>query len=283
MIYFTTKAYNAEATIGRTIESILSQTYGDFIYYLCDNGSLDGTGDIIREYAKKDKRIVSVFNEKNHVWTEENKNKIIHLKRNLQPDDWYSVLDADDDYMPDFLEELLYFATKEDLDYVACRSNFVKEPEGLSQNEFVLERDIVLEGKGFGTLFPEYFRFMGAEWGKIFRGSLFKRMDFKVYDAWIKNLQLSHRGDTAAMLYYLRFSQKAGVRAKLLHNYHCYPVSHSTQNLESKLRDNLKMPEIYREFLNVKVGYVSEENERYIQEVFERSQRRTLGQTYLSK
>ena len=143
MIYFTTKAYNAEATIGRTIESILSQTYGDFIYYLCDNGSLDGTGDIIREYAKKDKRIVSVFNEKNHVWTEENKNKIIHLKRNLQPDDWYSVLDADDDYMPDFLEELLYFATKEDLDYVACRSNFVKEPEGLSQNEFVLERDIV--------------------------------------------------------------------------------------------------------------------------------------------
>ena len=35
------------------------------------------------------------------------------------------------------------------------------------------------------------------------------------------------------------------------------------------------MPEIYREFLRSKVGYVSEKNENYIQELLERSQRRT--------
>ena len=278
MIYFTTKAYNAEATIGRAIESVLSQTYGDFIYYLCDNGSTDGTGDIIREYAAKDKRIVSMFNEKNMAWTEESEKKVLNLARNLEPQDWFAVLDADDDYVPGFLEEMLGFANQENLDYVACRSNHIIEPEGISKNEFVLTQDIIIEGDGFSTYFPDYFRFMGARWGKLQKGSLFQNMNFKDLDSWLAELNLSHRHDTATMLYYLRYSQKAGVRAKLLHNYHCYPVSHSTQNLASKVQDNLKMPEVYREFLNKKVGYVSEENERYIQEVFERSQRRVREQ-----
>ena len=61
MIYFTTKAYNAEHTLRRAVESILCQTNGDFCYHLCDNGSTDGTGEIIREYAKLDKRIAPLF------------------------------------------------------------------------------------------------------------------------------------------------------------------------------------------------------------------------------
>lgn len=278
MIYFTTKAYNAEKTLSRAIESVLSQSCGDFTYHLCDNGSQDGTGDIIREYARLDKRIVPMFNPKNMKWTAESEAKVLNLARNLLSEDWFAVLDADDDYEPDFLSEMLGFAKQEGLDYVACRSNHIKEPEGTSQNEFVLNEDIVIEGNGFGTRFPDYFRFMGARWGKLQKGSLFRNMNFAAMDAWLAEVNLSHRHDTATMLYYLRYSQKAGVRAKLLHNYRLYPVSHSTQNLESKQRDNLKMPEIYREFLREKVGFVSPDNERYIQEVFERSQRRTAEQ-----
>ena len=82
MIYFTTKAYNAEATMGRAIESVLSQSYGDFIYYVCDNGSNDATGDIIREYAKKDKRVIPLVNKKNQVWDGDNEKK--YIKYSLQ-------------------------------------------------------------------------------------------------------------------------------------------------------------------------------------------------------
>ena len=57
MIYIATTAYNAEHTIKQCIESVLNQTSGEFIYYLCDNGSTDATGDIIRSYAQKDSRI----------------------------------------------------------------------------------------------------------------------------------------------------------------------------------------------------------------------------------
>lgn len=278
MVYFTMRAFNAETTLPRAVESILGQTYGDFRLHLCDNGSLDSTGELVREYARLDRRVVPFFNRRNMEWTPESAWNVWNLMFHLEPEDWFSALDADDDYALDFLEEMLRFAEQENLDFAACRSNFIREPEGIICNEFVLKNNIIVEGDGFGTRFPDYFRFMGAWWGKLQKGELFRRMNQAALEQWQTRLNLFHRIDTATVLYYLRYSQKAGVLAKLLHNYHLYPVSHSTQNLESKKRDNLKMPEIYREFLQYKVGTVSEENERYIQEVFRRSQYRTEKQ-----
>jgi glycosyltransferase involved in cell wall biosynthesis len=48
-------AYNAEKTIGRAIESILTQTYSDFELVIINDGSEDGTHKIISKY--KDARI----------------------------------------------------------------------------------------------------------------------------------------------------------------------------------------------------------------------------------
>lgn len=278
MIYVTMKAYNAEATLRRAVESILSQSFGDFRFHLCDNGSEDGTRDLIREYARLDRRVVPFFNRRNMEWTAESARNVRDMMFHLEPEDWFSVLDADDDYEPDFLEEMLRFAEENRLDFAACRSNHIREPEGRTCNEFVLERDIIIGEADFGPRFPDYFRFMGAKWGKLQKGELFQRMDQKALEQWLREQDLSHRHDTATQLYYLRYSRRMGVRAKLLHNYHLYPVSHSTQNLASKERDNLKMPEIYRAFLREKSGTVSEKNEAYIQELFRRSQRRTAEQ-----
>lgn len=275
MIYFTTKAYNAEHTLRRAVESILCQTNGDFCYHLCDNGSTDGTGEIIREYAKLDKRIVPFFNKRNMEWTPESRAAVPELMFHLGPEDWFAVLDADDDFTSDFLEEMQRFVREYELDFAACRSNHIQEPSGVAHNEVTLTEDIIVEGDDFGTQFPNYFRYMGAKWAKLQKGTLFQRFSQAELDRCLATWNLSHRHDTATELYYLRFSHRAGVRAKMLHNYHLYPVSHSTQNLASKERDNEKMPEIYREFLRNKVGYVSEENETYILELLERSQRRT--------
>jgi glycosyltransferase involved in cell wall biosynthesis len=280
MIYFITIAFNAEKTLRRAVESVLSQTYGDFTYHLCDNGSQDGTGNIVREYARLDKRVVPFFNEKNSEWKDESLKKVWHLPRNLQNLDWHCVLDADDDYEPIFLENMLGFAEKFDLDYVACRSNFIDEATDALQNEYVLERDIFIEAEAFGTLFPDYFRFMGAKWGKLQKGSMFNCVAFSAMDDYLDNLRLSHRDDTAIMFWYLRYSKRAGVLAQLLHNYRLHPVgtSQSTHNIEQKIQDNYKMPEVYRDFLRAKVGHVSIENEKFIQEAFERSMRRTLAE-----
>lgn len=60
-------AYNLESCFSfkNSIESILSQSFSDFEFIICDDGSTDGTYEILSEYAKGDERIVLLRNEKN--------------------------------------------------------------------------------------------------------------------------------------------------------------------------------------------------------------------------
>ncbi len=60
-----TASYNYEKYISQTIESVLNQTYTDFEYIIFDDGSTDNSVNIIKEYAKKDKRIKFYTHENN--------------------------------------------------------------------------------------------------------------------------------------------------------------------------------------------------------------------------
>jgi len=55
--------YNCESYISQAIESILCQTYKDFIFYIVDDGSTDNSALIIEEYAKLDDRILFIKQE----------------------------------------------------------------------------------------------------------------------------------------------------------------------------------------------------------------------------
>ena len=70
MIYVRTCAYNAEKTIRRAMDSVLNQTYRDITYYVLDNGSTDRTGEIVKEYALNDSRVVPFYNKVNRDLTE---------------------------------------------------------------------------------------------------------------------------------------------------------------------------------------------------------------------
>lgn len=49
--------YNCEKFIGQSIDSLLSQTFGDFELVISDNASTDGTEEICRRYAAADRRV----------------------------------------------------------------------------------------------------------------------------------------------------------------------------------------------------------------------------------
>lgn len=57
--------YNAEKTIRKTLNSILSQTFKDFTLLISDNFSTDSTNLICKEFEKNDKRIQYVLQKKN--------------------------------------------------------------------------------------------------------------------------------------------------------------------------------------------------------------------------
>ena len=58
-------AYNAEEHVGPAIESVLSQSYGDLELIISDNASTDATGDICRDFAKRDSRVSYVLQPQN--------------------------------------------------------------------------------------------------------------------------------------------------------------------------------------------------------------------------
>jgi len=50
-------AFNAEAFIGRTLDSVLAQTYAALEIIVVDDGSTDATAEIARSFAQKDERV----------------------------------------------------------------------------------------------------------------------------------------------------------------------------------------------------------------------------------
>ena len=72
--------YNGARYLRQTLDSIVCQTFGDFELIISDNGSVDGSGEICREYASRDSRIRYYRNDENRgaSW---NFNRVFELAR----------------------------------------------------------------------------------------------------------------------------------------------------------------------------------------------------------
>lgn len=90
--------YNGDLFIGRTLDSILAQTFDDFEIVICDNASTDHTPEIIRDYAARDNRIRYCHNPRNMGATY-NYNRVLELAAG----DYFKWIAADDVIQPDFL------------------------------------------------------------------------------------------------------------------------------------------------------------------------------------
>jgi len=97
--------WNSERTIGRAIESVLSQTYGDFEVIVSDNASTDATVNVIRSF--RDPRIRLNQNPAN-VGCYPNHN----ISWRLSSGDLITFLHSDDVYEPHRLEILVKLLDK---------------------------------------------------------------------------------------------------------------------------------------------------------------------------
>jgi glycosyltransferase involved in cell wall biosynthesis len=70
--------FNGANYIREAIDSILAQTYGDFELIVSDNASTDGTGDVVRGYAARDRRVRYYRNERN-LGAARNLNRVFEL------------------------------------------------------------------------------------------------------------------------------------------------------------------------------------------------------------
>lgn len=90
-------AYNAAPYIGMAIESILNQSFTDFEFIIIDDGSTDGTGAIIDQYAARDPRIIAL-----HQDNQGNAHALNHALA-MAKGTLIANMDADDIALPDRL------------------------------------------------------------------------------------------------------------------------------------------------------------------------------------
>lgn len=97
--------YNCEKTIRKSIDSILAQTYTNWVMICCDDGSSDGTLDILNEYKEKypDKFVI--------LQNDGNKQLPYSLNHCLQyvETEYVARMDADDWSLPERFEIQLKF------------------------------------------------------------------------------------------------------------------------------------------------------------------------------
>jgi glycosyltransferase involved in cell wall biosynthesis len=106
-------AYNVQPYIGDAIRSALAQTYTDFELIVVDDGSKDGTADVVRELADRDPRIQLV--QQGNRGLAGARNSALRAARGA----FFALLDSDDLWEPDFLaEQMAILEARPDVDIV---------------------------------------------------------------------------------------------------------------------------------------------------------------------
>jgi len=137
-------AYNVEAYVARALESCISQTYNNLDICVIDDGSKDGTADVVRKYMERDARIRMV----------QKPNGGLAAARNTGFDnmngDFVLFLDADDWFEPDAIEHYVSL-----LDEVTNKTSI---------SEFSDEAKTIVKD---GTVDPHMFLYAASMYGVV--------------------------------------------------------------------------------------------------------------------
>lgn len=103
---------NVAAYVRECMESVIRQTLKDIEILCVDAGSTDGTWEILRKYADKDKRIKLIHSEKKSYGHQMN------LGIREATGSYIGIVETDDYILPKMYERLYTYALDNDADFV---------------------------------------------------------------------------------------------------------------------------------------------------------------------
>lgn len=113
--------YNVEQYLARCLDSLLSQTLKDIEIICINDGSSDGSPDILRDYRKRDKRII-VINQKNAGLSAARNAGIAKARA-----EFIMCCDSDDWFEPTMCEIMYCVITENNVDIAVCGINIIYE------------------------------------------------------------------------------------------------------------------------------------------------------------
>ncbi len=160
--------YNCEQYLNRCIDSILDQSYIGIEVLLLDDGSVDNSGEICDEYAKKDKR-VRVFHKENTGVSDTRNYGIIEASG-----EYIQFVDSDDWIEKTMTEDLVNNMKSCDSDMVVCgyvritkymhRKDKIWDKQGIYSNQDYM-KNILNDPTGY---------YYGVIWNKLYKSSIIK-------------------------------------------------------------------------------------------------------------
>jgi len=114
-----TTVYNCDKFIGRSVESILEQTFSNFEYVIVNDGSTDKTSEILKNLVSKDSRIKLIEFDRNY-----ERVKSLNTALHIATGDYIAIQDADDISLPQRLQKQKEFLDR-NKDYVLTGTNIL--------------------------------------------------------------------------------------------------------------------------------------------------------------
>jgi glycosyltransferase involved in cell wall biosynthesis len=124
-------AYNSERHLRTSLDSLLAQTYRDFVLVISDNASTDSTADICQEYVRKDPR-VKYFRNPVNVGMTGNFNRVFELTHTK----YIKWSTADDFWAPEMLADAVAVMEADPSIAVCYPQTIIVNDEGREQGPY---------------------------------------------------------------------------------------------------------------------------------------------------
>ena len=205
--------YNAEKTIGNILDKLISQSYQDIEIIVINDGSKDDSWKVLRSFAKKDARIITINQE----------NAGASAARNTgiakATGEFITFIDSDDDISDKLIQELASHI-KNGSDFIMC---------GMSINgKVVVAPNISVENK---KLITQYVlkslltkNLLYGPCCKLFRRSIISDNKIQFPE------EVRYGEDTIFVLSYLRYANNITTIEQSLYSYNFQPSGLASAN-----------------------------------------------------
>ena len=213
--------YNMEKRLNKCLDSLINQTYKDVEIIIVNDGSMDHSLDIIREYQAKDSRI-KVINQRNLGISEARNNGLA-----MATGDYICFADSDDYIELNMIEELVNKITADKSDIVVCDYYIFDDT---NRKVMTVGYDELFGGSIYDN--PNIIKDIDfAPWNKIYKKELFDGIKFPVNTKY---------EDFEAILKVFSKASKITKLNKPLYDYY-FNMSGETRNQTVKNMDMLKI------------------------------------------
>ena len=191
--------HNEEKRLPRCLKSILAQSFADWEVVCVDDGSRDGTADVLQKFVDGDKRIRgSAFTR--HLGT------VLARKLALldAKSDYVMFADADDEFLPEAFENAVRLIEDAGVDILEFGIE-IAAPDNMDVSRFKrLFRHREIQSAGSNILYDCFVnrRFQHNLWNKIYRAEVCRQAVENMPD-----IQLQHYTDQYLMFFLLYFAE----------------------------------------------------------------------------